>query len=44
MLEAAGTAVAMGNAIEELKGKADFITRTNNESGIAYALKYYLYM
>ena len=42
MLEAAGIAVAMGNAIEELKKKADFITRTNNEAGISYALDYYL--
>ena len=42
MLEAAGTAVAMGNAIEELKKKADFVTKTNNEAGIAHALEYYL--
>lgn len=42
MLEAAGVSVAMGNAIEELKQKADFITRTNNEAGIAYALDYYM--
>ena len=42
MLEEAGIAVAMGNAIDELKGKADFITKTNNEAGIAYALKHYL--
>lgn len=42
MLEAAGVGVAMGNAIEALKQKADFITKTNNEAGIAYALDYYL--
>ncbi|HBA67762.1 MAG TPA: hypothetical protein DCZ40_00150 [Lachnospiraceae bacterium] len=42
MLEAAGTGVAMGNAIEELKRKADFVTKTNNEAGIAYALNKYL--
>lgn len=42
MLEEAGAAVAMGNAIEELKRKADFITKTNNESGVAYALNRYL--
>ena len=42
MLEAAGVAVAMGNAIEELKRKADFVTRTNNEAGVAYALERYL--
>lgn len=42
MIEAAGTAVAMGNAIEELKQKADYITKTNNEAGIAYAIEYFL--
>lgn len=30
--------VAMGNAVEELKDKADFVTRTNDNNGIAYAL------
>lgn len=42
MLEAAGTGVAMGNAIDELKNLADFVTKTNNDSGIAYALEHYL--
>lgn len=42
MLEEAGIAVAMGNAIDKLKSKADFITKTNNEAGIAYALDYYM--
>lgn len=42
LLEAAGTGIAMGNAIDELKEKADFVTKTNNEAGIAYALEYYL--
>lgn len=42
MLEAAGTAVAMGNSIDLLKEKADFVTKTNNEAGIAYAIKHYL--
>lgn len=40
LLEAAGTAVAMGNAIDQLKQKADFITKSNNEAGIAYAIEY----
>lgn len=44
LLEAAGVAVAMGNAIDELKKKADYVTKTNNESGIAYALNNYLNM
>ncbi|CCI82717.1 Cof-type HAD-IIB family hydrolase [Lactobacillus hominis] len=30
--------VAMGNAIDEIKQKADFVTKTNDEDGIAYAL------
>ncbi|MDE6662319.1 MAG: Cof-type HAD-IIB family hydrolase [Lachnospiraceae bacterium] len=42
LIEAAGTGVAMGNAIPQLKEKADFITGTNNEDGIAYALEHYL--
>lgn len=42
MLETAGTAVAMGNAIEELKQKADYITKSNNEAGIAYAIEHFL--
>ena len=41
-LEAAGAAIAMGNAIETLKERADFVTRTNNEAGIAYAVRQYL--
>ncbi len=42
LIEAAGTGIAMGNAIETLKEKADFVTRTNDEAGIAYALDHYL--
>lgn len=30
--------VAMGNAVSELKEKADFVTRTNDNNGIAYAV------
>lgn len=42
MIEAAGVGIAMGNAIEELKQKADYITKTNNEAGVAHALWHYL--
>lgn len=42
MLKKAGTAVAMGNAIEELKELADFVTRSNNDGGIAFGLNHYL--
>lgn len=31
--------VAMGNAIDELKEKADFVTRNNDDEGISYALE-----
>ncbi len=39
MIEYAGTGVAMGNASEILKEKADMVTLSNNEDGIAYALE-----
>lgn len=42
MIEAAGIGIAMGNSIPELKAKADLITLTNNEAGVAYALEHYL--
>lgn len=42
MIEAAGLGIAMGNAIDQLKEKADFVTKTNNEAGVAYALEYFL--
>ena len=39
MLAAAGTAVAMGNAIEEVKAAADWVTAPTWENGIALALR-----
>ncbi|NMA83520.1 MAG: HAD family phosphatase [Epulopiscium sp.] len=39
MITEAGLGVAMGNALEAVKQKADFITKTNNENGVAYAIK-----
>lgn len=41
MIETAGIGIAMGNAIQALKEKADFVTLTNNEAGVAYALDNY---
>ena len=41
MLRTAGVGVAMGNAEKEAKKVADYVTLTNNENGIAYALKKY---
>lgn len=39
MLEEAGFAVAMENAVDELKIHADFITRSNMNSGVGYAIE-----
>lgn len=38
LIEKAGIGIAMGNAVKNLKEKADHITINNNEAGIAYAL------
>lgn len=38
-LNKAGTAVAMGNATDSVKAKADIITDTNNNQGVLKALK-----
>lgn len=43
MFRIAGTKVAMGNAIAEIKAEADYITRTNNEDGVAVFLEEYLF-
>ncbi|WP_181444549.1 Cof-type HAD-IIB family hydrolase [Bacillus sp. 03113] len=42
MLKTAGLGIAMGNAPEEVKNKADAITSTNEESGVAKAIQKYL--
>lgn len=39
MICAAGIGVAMGNATEDVKEAADYVTRTNEENGVAYALE-----
>ncbi len=41
MLEAVGTAVCMGNGVEQAKNAAHFVTKTVLEDGISYALKHY---
>ena len=43
MLEIAGTAVVMGNAPDEIKKIADFVTLSNKEAGVAYAVKHLLF-
>ena len=42
MIQMAGLGVAMGNAIEEVKNVADFITKTNEEDGVAYAIEQFV--
>ncbi|MDR1001374.1 MAG: Cof-type HAD-IIB family hydrolase [Clostridiales bacterium] len=39
MLKSAGMGVAMGNASDAVKNSADFVTRTNNNEGAAFALE-----
>ncbi len=39
MISIAGFGVAMGNAKDEVKEIADFVTLTNDENGVAYAIK-----
>ena len=39
MIEWAEIGVAMGNAVDEVKAKADYVTLDNNSDGIAYTLE-----
>ena len=38
MIEFAGAGVAMGNACDALKETADYVTLSNDEDGLAYAI------
>ena len=42
MLRAAGFSVAMGNAEKEIKDICDFVTKTNDDYGITFALEHIL--
>ncbi|MDM5153036.1 Cof-type HAD-IIB family hydrolase [Bacillus sp. DX1.1] len=42
MLEVAGLSVAMGNAEEDVKKLCDVVTLTNDEHGVAHAIKQYV--
>lgn len=42
MLKYCGTAVAMANAVQDVKNAADYITTSNDEDGIAKALYHYM--
>ncbi|GLC90047.1 sugar-phosphatase [Lysinibacillus piscis] len=39
MIQYAGCGVAMGNAIESVKAVADYVTISNNEHGVAHAIR-----
>lgn len=43
MLENTGISVVMGNAVDTIKELADFVTKTNDEHGVAYALEHVVY-
>lgn len=42
MIRYAGLGVAMGNAIDEVKEKADYITLTNEEDGVAHVIENFM--
>lgn len=42
MLKSVGMSVAMGNASEQIKSLADFVTLTNDEDGVAYAIERFI--
>ncbi len=43
MIKTAGIGVAMGNAEDEVKECADFVTLTNQEDGVAYAVEKFVF-
>ncbi|MBU3160305.1 sugar-phosphatase [Clostridium frigoris] len=42
MIKYAGLGVAMGNAFPEIKDAADFVTKTNNQDGVAYVFNKFI--
>lgn len=43
IMQAAAIGVAMGNAGNEIKAIADFVTKSNNDSGVAYAIEKFVF-
>jgi hydroxymethylpyrimidine pyrophosphatase-like HAD family hydrolase len=39
MIQRFGCGIAMGNAVEEVKNAATYVTLTNDEHGVSYALR-----
>ena len=42
MIRYAGLGVAMGNAFDEIKAIADFVTKSNDEDGVAYVIEQFV--
>ena len=42
MFKCAGMPIAMENAVDDIKAQAKYITKSNNESGIAYAINNFI--
>ena len=42
MIEYAGLGVAMGNATDEIKDLADYVTLSNNEDGVAHVINKFI--
>jgi Cof subfamily protein (haloacid dehalogenase superfamily) len=42
MIQYAGLGVAMGNAVDEIKSAADYITHSNEEDGVAYIIEKFM--
>ncbi len=42
MLEYAGLSVAMGNAFDEIKAIADYVTHTNEDDGVAHVIEKFI--
>jgi hydroxymethylpyrimidine pyrophosphatase-like HAD family hydrolase len=42
MFRKSGVSIAMGNAFDEVKAQAKFVTRSNEENGFAYAMDHFV--
>jgi len=42
MFRKSGASIAMGNAFDDVKAQAKFVTKTNEENGFAYAMDHYI--
>jgi len=42
MFRQSGTSIAMGNALDEVKAQAKYVTKSNEEDGFAYAMDHFV--